>query len=64
MAPVVDDEIVDHGAKSCVDFLKTDLGYFNRTTSAVGYLVGDNCGVYGRIAELLGVQLWAVPSIG
>ena len=62
MAPLVDDEIVNHGAESHIEFLKTVLGYFNRTASSVAYLVGDNCAVNGRLVELLGVPIVSCAS--
>ncbi|EGZ16823.1 hypothetical protein PHYSODRAFT_503930, partial [Phytophthora sojae] len=62
MAPIVDDEVKDHTAESHVAFLSTVLGFFNRTTNDIIYVVGDNCSTNGKVSTLLGVPLVGCAS--
>eukprot|EP00644_Phytophthora_capsici_P007261 jgi/Phyca11/112478/e_gw1.22.353.1 len=59
MAPLVDDEVDDHTARSHVKFMDTILSYFGRSKANIAYIVGDNCSVNGVIADQL-----QVPVVG
>ncbi|KAE8973201.1 hypothetical protein PR001_g26384 [Phytophthora rubi] len=62
MAPLVDDEVEDRTAESHVAFLSTILGFFNRTTNDIIFVVGDNCSTNGKVSKLLGVPLVGCAS--
>eukprot|EP00644_Phytophthora_capsici_P003682 jgi/Phyca11/129211/e_gw1.82.100.1 len=59
MAPIVDDTTADHTADSHVSFLESVLPFYKRDIRSIAYLVGDNCSVNTRLADLLNV-----PFIG
>ncbi|KAE9142824.1 hypothetical protein PF006_g12103 [Phytophthora fragariae] len=52
-APLIYDDATDHTAASPVKFLKGILPYFNRDVTDIIYLVGDNCTVNRKGADLL-----------
>ncbi|GMF38020.1 unnamed protein product [Phytophthora fragariaefolia] len=53
MAPLVDDEVMDHSAPAHVAFLRTIMGFFKCTLARVLHLVGDNCPTNGAVATLM-----------
>ncbi|KAE9286513.1 hypothetical protein PF008_g26646 [Phytophthora fragariae] len=58
-APLIDDDVTDHTSASHVKFLEGILPFYNRKIEDVIYLVGDNCAVNTKLANLL-----AVPLVG
>lgn len=62
MAPLVDDEVSDHTARSHVKFLDTILSYYGRSKANIVYIVGDNCSVNGAVADLLQVSMVGCAS--
>ncbi|KAE9313086.1 hypothetical protein PF001_g8908 [Phytophthora fragariae] len=63
-APLIYDDATDHTAASPVKFLKGILPYFNRDVTDIIYLVGDNCTVNRKGADLLEVPLVVYASHG
>ncbi|KAF4041150.1 hypothetical protein GN244_ATG06683 [Phytophthora infestans] len=59
MAPLVDDDIVDHSAPAHISFLQAVLGYFGRALADVLYIVANNCPTNGSIAAIM-----KVPFVG
>ncbi|KAG6949159.1 hypothetical protein JG687_00015045 [Phytophthora cactorum] len=53
MAPIVNDNTDDHTVESHVSFLEGILPFYKRDTSNISYLVGDNCSVNTKLADLL-----------
>ncbi|KAG3109864.1 hypothetical protein PI124_g12106 [Phytophthora idaei] len=53
MAPIVNDNTDDRTVESHVSFLEGVLSFYKRDTSNISYLVGDNCSVNTKLADLL-----------
>ncbi|EGZ09385.1 hypothetical protein PHYSODRAFT_254667 [Phytophthora sojae] len=61
-APLIDDDVTDHSSASPVEFLEGILPFFGRDISDVVYLVGDNCAVNTKLADLLDIPLVGCAS--
>ncbi|KAE8992887.1 hypothetical protein PR001_g20821 [Phytophthora rubi] len=62
LAPIADDGVEDQTAESHVAFLTGILPFFKRDISSIIYLVGDNCSVNTRLADLLQVSFIGCAS--
>ncbi|KAE9246993.1 hypothetical protein PF004_g4534 [Phytophthora fragariae] len=61
-APLIGDDVTDNSTASHVTFLEGILPFFGRDISDVGYLVGDNCAVNTKLADLLDIPLVGCAS--
>ncbi|KAE8903569.1 hypothetical protein PF010_g6492 [Phytophthora fragariae] len=61
-APLIDNDVADHSSASHVKFLEGILPFFGRDISDVVYLVGDNCAVNSKLADLLDIPLVGCAS--
>ncbi|KAE9192667.1 hypothetical protein PF005_g18370 [Phytophthora fragariae] len=62
LAPIADDGVEDQTAESHVAFLAGIQPFFKRDISSIIYLVGDNCSVNTRLADLLQVSFIGCAS--
>jgi hypothetical protein len=62
MTPVVQEADDDHSADTHLRAIATFLPFFGKTLSQCLFIVGDNCGVNKRLANLMGVPLVGCAS--